>query len=239
MALWGPGAGWGTGSIWALVSAERSPPCTGPCSPKRFRSFTARANGLRLQKRCGLATSTLPLAGTPDSRALPTSDEASGSAGAPPEKRFASRARSSSTLTPLPSASSTGSAASSSPSSSSAPTSALPPPNWPPPIWRIRDARKASISSALFSGGASSSSSSSSGGSTTCSSGSGVLEVAALRASERAAVCGCTHADHDAIAITATSMTRATQPASGAARGDATRGAEREVSSKCRGDARP
>jgi hypothetical protein len=73
----------------------------------------------------------------------------------------------------------------------------------------MRDARNASISSALFSGGASSSSSSSSGGSRTCSSGSGVLEeAAALRASERAAVCGCTHADHDGIAIIATSMTR-------------------------------
>ena len=72
-------------------------------------------------------------------------------------------------------------------------------------------------------------SSSSSGGSSTCSSGSGVLEVAALRASERAAVCGCAHADHDGIAITATSMTRATP------------GSERRYAkflAKCRGDLR-
>mmetsp|Transcript_12388 Transcript_12388/g.25186 ORF Transcript_12388/g.25186 Transcript_12388/m.25186 type:complete len:284 (-) Transcript_12388:180-1031(-) len=125
-----------TGSICALASADRSPPCTGPCSPKRLRSLTARAKGLRLQKRCGFATSTAPLAGTPDSRALPTSDEGSGSTAPPPAKRFVSRARSPSTssgvLAATSSAASSSASSSSSPSSSTTsptPASTSPPPN--------------------------------------------------------------------------------------------------------------
>ena len=51
-----------TGSICAFMSGESSLSSMGPWSPKRPRSRTGRAKGLRLQKRSGLATRIWPAA---------------------------------------------------------------------------------------------------------------------------------------------------------------------------------
>ena len=68
-----------TGSIDARMSGGMLSSLTGPESPKRSRSCTARENGLRLQKRAGLATRIWPGASDVASR----TDEISRSTDAP------------------------------------------------------------------------------------------------------------------------------------------------------------
>ena len=89
-----------TGSIDARMSGGMLSSLTGPESPKRSRSCTARENGLRLQKRAGLATRIWPGASDVASR----TDEISRSTDAPLNWRISS-ARNASMSPPPPPAS--------------------------------------------------------------------------------------------------------------------------------------